>query len=129
LIEAVVVEEAFKRIDKKGMEKALQKLLDENPYMQFAYVVNTDGRKITKNLTQIVDRATYEHFGLDEDFSDRTWFINPMKDGKTFVTNFYTSKITSALAITVSTPIRDHEDDIIGVLGIDIRFEDLVKAE
>jgi citrate (Re)-synthase len=129
LIEAVVVEEAFKRMRKKEMEKALQKLLDENPFMQFAYVVNTDGKKVTKNLTQIVDRATYEHFGLDLDFSDRSWFINPMKDGKTFVTDFYTSKITSALAITVSTPIRNHEDDIIGVLGIDVRFEDLVKAE
>ena len=61
LIEAVVAEEAFKRIDKKEMEKTLQKLLDENPFIQFAYVVNTDGKKITKNLTQIIDRATYEH--------------------------------------------------------------------
>ena len=129
LIEDVVVEEAFKKRDKNGMEKTLQRLLDENPFIQFAYVVNTEGRKVTKNLTQIIDRATYEHFGLDEDFSDRSWFINPMKDGKTFVTNFYTSKITGALAITVSTPVRDHEDDIIGVLGIDMKFEDLVKAE
>jgi hypothetical protein len=50
-----------------------------------------------------------------------------MKDGKTHVTNFYTSRITGALAITVSTPIREFEEDIIGVLGIDIKFEDLVK--
>ena len=129
LIEGVVEGDCFRRMDKKGMEETLQKLLDENPFIQFAYVVNMDGRKVTKNLTQIVDRATYEHFGLDEDFSDRSWFIGPMKDGKTFVTNFYTSKITSALAITVSTPIREFEDDIIGVIGIDIKFEDLVKAE
>ena len=129
LIEGVVEGDCFRRMDKKGMETTLQKLLDENPFIQFAYVVNMDGRKVTKNLTQIVDRATYEHFGLDEDFSDRSWFINPIKDGKTFVTNFYTSKITGALAITVSTPIREFEDDIIGVLGIDIKFEDLVKAE
>jgi hypothetical protein len=91
--------------------------------------VNTEARKVTKNITQIVDRASYEHFGLTEDFSDRSWFINPMKDGQTFVTNFYTSKITGALAITVSTPIRNAADDITGVLGIDIKFEDLVKAE
>ena len=129
LVEGVVEDEAFKRREKKGMEKVLQKLLDENPFIQFAYAVNTDGKKVTKNITQIVDRATFEHYGLDDDFSDRTWFINPMKDGKTFVTNFYTSKITGALAITVSTPMRDHEEDLIGVLGIDIKFEDLVKAE
>jgi isopropylmalate/homocitrate/citramalate synthase len=129
LVEGVVAGESFKRMDKKGMEKDLQRLLDDNPFIQFAYVVKTSGRKVTKNITQIVDRATYEHYGLDEDFSDRSWFINPMKDGMTAVSNFYTSKITGALAITVSTPIRDHEEDIIGVLGIDIKFEDLVKAE
>jgi citrate (Re)-synthase len=129
LVEGVIENEVFKRMDKKGIEGDLQKLLDENPFIQFAYVVSTEGKKVTKNITQIVDRATFEHYGLDEDFSDRTWFINPMKDGKTFVTNFYTSKVTGALALTVSTPIREFEDDIIGVLGIDMKFEDLVKAE
>jgi len=129
LVEGVVESDGFRKMDKKGMEKSMQKLVDDNPFIQFAYVVNTDARKVTKNITQIVDRATYEHFGLEDDFSDRTWFINPMKDGQTFVTNFYTSKITGALAITVSTPIRDKNEDIAGVLGIDIKFEDLVKAE
>ena len=129
LIEAVADTEPFKRKNKKGMESALQKLLDDNPFIQFAYAVNTEGKKVTKNITQIVDRATYEHYGLDEDFSDRNWFIGPLKDGQTHVTNFYTSKITGALAITVSTPIREYEEDIIGVLGIDIKFEDLVKTE
>ena len=84
---------------------------------------------MTKNITQIFDKATYEHYGMDEDFSDRNWFISPMKDGKSHVTNFYTSRVTGALAITVSTPIREFEEDIIGVLGIDMKFEDLVKAE
>ncbi len=129
LVEAVVGTDGFLSMDKKGMEKTMQKMLDENPFIQFAYVVNTEARKVTKNITQIVDRASYEHFGLDEDFSDRSWFITPMKDGRTFVTNFYTSKITGALAITVSTPIRNAAEDITGVLGIDIKFEDLVKAE
>ncbi|MBU1449211.1 hypothetical protein KKF45_05195, partial [Patescibacteria group bacterium] len=45
------------------------------------------------------------------------------------VTDFYTSKITGALCITVSGPIRNDEDQIIGVLGGDIRFEDLAKME
>ena len=52
-----------------------------------------------------------------------------MKDGKSFVSDFYTSKITGALCITVSAPISDDESNIIGVFGVDIRFEDLVRAE
>lgn len=129
LVEGVVEQDVFKKMDKKGIEKALQKLVGDNPFIQFAYVVNTEGKKVTKNITQIFDKASYEHYGMDEDFSDRNWFISPMKDGKTHVTNFYTSRITGALAITVSTPIREFEEDIIGVLGIDMKFEDLVKAE
>jgi hypothetical protein len=101
----------------------------EYPYIQFAYVVDSEGIKITKNITQVVDRAKYYKIGLHEDFSDRDWFINPMKTGKLYVTDLYSSRITGALCITVSGPIRDEAGDIVGVLGFDIRFEDLTRAE
>ncbi len=52
-----------------------------------------------------------------------------MKDGKSFVSDFYTSKITGALCITVSAPIADDTSNIVGVFGVDIRFEDLIRAE
>jgi hypothetical protein len=52
-----------------------------------------------------------------------------MKDGNIHVTDFYTSIITDALCITVSGLIRDKNDEIVGILGIDIRFEDLAKME
>lgn len=101
----------------------------EYPYIQFAYVVNSEGVKITKNITQVVDRAKYAGIDLHEDFSDRAWFIEPMKTGRVSVTSLYMSRITGALCITVSGPIREAEGEIVGVLGLDIRFEDLTKAE
>jgi hypothetical protein len=45
------------------------------------------------------------------------------------VTSLYTSRITGALCITVSGPIRNEVGEIVAVLGLDIRFEDLTKAE
>ncbi|MBP1698659.1 MAG: pyruvate carboxyltransferase, partial [Deltaproteobacteria bacterium] len=39
------------------------------------------------------------------------------------------SKITGALCITVSGPIRNEVGEIKGILGLDIRFEDLTKSE
>jgi citrate (Re)-synthase len=62
-------------------------------------------------------------------FSNRDWFIEPMKTGKVYVSDFYTSRFTGALCITVSVPIRDDNDEIQGVLGLDIRFEDMAKME
>jgi len=52
-----------------------------------------------------------------------------MKDGKVHVTDFYTSRYTGALCITVSAPIANEYEEIVGILGIDIRFEDLAKME
>lgn len=129
LIEEIVEREEIKTMKAKAQEPVLQKFLDANPFIQFIYVTNTEGRKITKNITHVHDRAKYETFKLDRDFSDRPWFINPLKDGKVHVTDFYTSKITGALCITVSAPIRNNKEEIVGILGADIRFEDLAKME
>jgi isopropylmalate/homocitrate/citramalate synthase len=116
-------------MDPALQEPALQQALDKNPFIQFMYVTNTEGRKTTRNITHIVDRAKYETFKLDEDLSNRPWFIEPMKSGKVYVSDFYTSRFTNALCITVSAPLRDENEEIRGILGLDIRFEALAKME
>jgi citrate (Re)-synthase len=129
LVEGMVVRKDMRAMDHGPQEAVMQKLLEENPFIQFAYVVNREGSKITRNITQIEFKAQFEHAGLGDNFSDRPWFINPMKNGSSFVSDFYTSKITGALCITVSAPIADDHNAIVGVFGVDIRFEDLVRAE
>ena len=111
------------------IEPLLEDFLEKNPFIQFLYVVNNNGYKITRNITHITDKAKYGRASLEVDFSDRDWFVEPMKDGKVHVSEFYTSKITGALCITVSGPVRDEDEQIIGVLGADIRFEDLAKMD
>jgi hypothetical protein len=125
----MVERKEMRTMDHSKQETAIQMLLEENPFIQFAYVVNREGNKITRNITQIQYKAQFEHSGLGDNFSDRPWFIGPMKDGRSFVSDFYTSKITGALCITVSAPVNSEDGDIVGVFGVDIRFEDLVRAE
>jgi isopropylmalate/homocitrate/citramalate synthase len=129
LVEDIVERPEIRSMDHVQQEAIMQKLLDENPFIQFAYVVNTEGMKVTKNITQVQYKAQYEHSGLGDNFSDRPWYLNPMKDGRGFVSDFYSSKITGALCITVSAPICSQKDVIIGVFGVDIRFEDLMRTE
>jgi len=129
LVEDLVEREEIRSMDPEKIEPILKKVLEDNPFIQFLYVVDKEGNKITHNITHIEDRSKYASFKLDSDFSGRPWFIAPLKDGKIHVTDFYTSRITGALCITVSGPIRNEEDEIIGVLGIDIRFEELAKME
>ncbi len=129
LVEEMVERKEMRSMEHARQEAVMQKLLEENAFIQFAYVVNTEGKKVTRNITQIQYKAQFEHAGLGDNFSDRSWFINPMKDGRSFVSDFYTSKITGALCITVSAPIGSENGSITGVFGVDIRFEDLVRAE
>ncbi len=129
LIERFIEDPQIKSMLPEKQEETLKELVEEFPYIQFAYVVNSEGVKITRNITQVVDRAKYAKIDLHEDFSDREWFIDPLKTGKVNVTGLYTSRITGALCVTVSGPIRDDVGEIVGILGLDIRFEDLTKAE
>ena len=129
LVEEVVESDMIKSLDPNRQEPLLQTLLDLNPFIQYVYVTDHQGRKITRNITHITDKSKYESAKVGEDLSDRPWFTAPMRDGKVHITDFYTSRYTGALCITVSAPIRDETEEIKGILGIDIRFEDLAKME
>lgn len=129
IIERVIEEPGMKSMGPPKMEPILQSLVDDYPYLQYVYVVNIHGIKITRTICQPVDQAKFANVGVGEDYSDRPWFIEPLKDGKIHVTDLYSSKHTGALCITLSGPIRNEAGEIQGILGMDIRFEDLTKIE
>jgi citrate (Re)-synthase len=129
IIERVIEEPGMRSMDPSQMEPILQSLVDEYPYLQYVYVVNIHGAKITRTICQPVDQAKFANVGIGGDYSDRPWFIEPLKDGKIHVTDLYSSKHTGALCITLSGPIRNEGGEIKGILGLDIRFEDLTKSE
>ena len=80
LIERYIEEDDIKSMAPERQEEVLKGLVAEYPYIQFAYVVNAEGVKITRNITQAVDRAKYAKIDLHEDFSDRDWFTRAAKD-------------------------------------------------
>jgi hypothetical protein len=128
LVEAAAEQPELLAMDPARMEAAMQALVDENPFIQLAFVVDKSGRKVTRFVSRQEDREAFSHF-TETDFSDREWFREPLKNGKSHVTGLYTSRITRQLCITVSDVIENARGDLIGVLDIDLRFEDLVKAE
>jgi isopropylmalate/homocitrate/citramalate synthase len=117
----------MKTMDTEKQEQLMQQFVDEHPSIQFAYIVDMNGRKTTKNITNIEDRAKYENYGVGTDQSDRQWFINPLRTGKVFVSDFFISKMTGILCFTVSAPIVNDKDEMIGIFGVDIQFEDWVR--
>jgi isopropylmalate/homocitrate/citramalate synthase len=127
VLRKIIDDPAMKTMKPELQEPVMQRFIEEYPSIQFAYVVDMNGKKTTKNITNFVDRAKYENYGVGTDQSDREWFIEPMRKGKLHVTDFYISKMTGALCFTVSEPITDDNDEMVGIFGVDIKVEDLVK--
>jgi len=126
-VNQIIEHPLMKTMDTEQQETLMQGFVDEHPSVQFAYIVDMNGRKTTKNITNIEDRAKYENYGVGTDQSDRQWFINPLRTGKVFVSDFFISKMTGVLCFTVSAPIVNEQDEMIGIFGVDIQFEDWVK--
>ena len=129
IVETVIEKPELRSMESKQIEPILWSLLDEYPYLQYVYVVDVHGMKITRTIVQPIDQSKYENIPEGENYSNRPWFIEPLKDGKVHVTNPYSSKHTGVLCITVSGLIRDESGEIKGILGLDLRFEDLAKSE
>jgi isopropylmalate/homocitrate/citramalate synthase len=129
LIEKLLTHPDMRSMKPAKQEAVLSEFIAEYPFIQFAYVTDMKGIKITKNITQPEYRGHFMHKMKEhEDCSDREWFRNTVEDGKLHVSGIIASRITGALIITVSAPIVNENDDMNGVLGLDIRFEDVVKA-
>lgn len=129
IVEDIVQREEIRSMDHIRQEALMEELLVEDPFIQFAYIVDATGTKITRNITEERYKEKFETSGLGDNFSDRPWFVNPLQSGKSFVSDFYTSKITSVLCITVSAPIKSAAGEVVGVFGADINFQVLVRAE
>jgi isopropylmalate/homocitrate/citramalate synthase len=127
VVKQVIEHPVMRSMQPDLQEPIMLQCIEENPSIQFSYVVDMNGKKTTRNITNIADRAKYENYGIGTDQSDREWFIKPLQTGKIHVTNFYISKMTGALCITVSAPIMDDKDEMVGIFGVDIKFEDWVK--
>jgi len=126
-VEQIIEHPIMKTMNTEDQEALMQNFVDEHPSIQFAYIVDMNGRKTTKNITNIADRAKYENYGVGTDQSDREWFIKPLQTGKVYVSDFFISKMTGILCFTVSAPIVNAQDEMIGIFGVDIQFEDWVK--
>ena len=129
LMEKLLENEDMKSMKPKKQEPVITEFIKEYPFVQFAYVTDMLGIKITKNITQPEYRGQFMHkMKENEDCSDREWFIRTAETGRLQVSSVTTSRITGALIITVSAPVLNDKEDMVGVLGLDIRFEDMVKA-
>jgi hypothetical protein len=119
--------EAVRTMQPETIGRAMETFLGEYPFIQFVCVLDTEGKVVERVVANAEDRPKYVNMVQGTDLSDREWFIVPIQTGHLHITNFYQSQYTGKLCLTVSAPVADDQDNVIGVLGADIRFEELLK--
>lgn len=127
VIERLSVQCEIRSMDGQAVEKCMSGFLDEYPFIQYMYLIDTTGHLVSSAVCHEEDRPKYKTFDYTTDFSGREWFTVPMRTGKLHVTDFYKSHFTGKLCLTVATPVDDDNLEIQGILGADIRFEELLR--
>ena len=113
--------------DSEALTAQLQHFVRDYSFIQYAYVTDVKGHSTAIAISDPGDQKGYKAFPIGFDYSNREWFLQPMRTGKLHFTNVHQSQVTGQLIITVSTVITDANDEIIGVLGADIQLEEIIR--
>ena len=109
-----------------GREQSLSTHMEQNGFIELAYITDRSGRQVTRNLysPQVPNRENLEP-GIGNDWSGKKWFQVPAETKTTFVSEVYRSTATDCFCFTVSVPLLE-KDRFEGVLGIDVNFKDML---
>ncbi|WP_417022255.1 histone-lysine N-methyltransferase [Bilophila wadsworthia] len=113
--------------DSEALTAQLQHFVRDYSFIQYAYVTDVKGHSTAIAISDPGDQKGYKAFPIGFDYSNREWFLQPMRTGQLHITNVHQSQVTGQLIITVSTVITDANDEIIGVLGADIQLEEIIR--
>jgi isopropylmalate/homocitrate/citramalate synthase len=117
--------------DLLGFDQSAKARLDSfaqtYPFLQYLYLTDTRGTLKCATITDPKYMEKYQALPIDYDFSSREWFIMPMQTGDLHIMDVYQSQFTDKLIITVSCAVTDEKDSIVGVFGVDIQLEQLMK--
>ncbi len=113
--------------DNAELTETLERFVRDYSFIQYVYVTDVKGHSTAIAISDPGDKTSYKAFPLGFDYSNREWFLQPMRTGKLHIMNVHQSQITGQLIITVSTVITDANDEITGVLGADIQLEEIIR--
>lgn len=91
--------------------------IDKNISLSYIALSNTNDL--------ITDRYEYDT-SSNFDLNKREWYQKTIQSSKTTISDPYTDIVTGKMTITVASPLF-YNDEIVGVFGIDIMIEDIVK--
>ncbi|MBI5523567.1 MAG: methyl-accepting chemotaxis protein [Desulfarculus sp.] len=113
-------------LERRRMEAFMRQVTARYPFLELLYVTNSQGRQITENIAQDGFQAVYGG-GFGQNWGQRPWFLGAKQSGGTYISDLYRSVASDNFCFTISAPLKDREGRILGVLGADVHFGDLLR--
>ncbi|MDX1952626.1 MAG: methyl-accepting chemotaxis protein [Verrucomicrobiota bacterium] len=114
-------------MNRSAQERFMQDFLAENSLFELLYITDVYGRQTTANIGQPEFKTAYESNGYGNDWSARPWFRGARDTGEVYISDIYRSKASGQFCFTVSSPIRSQMGDIVGIIGADVNYEEILK--
>ena len=99
----------------------LERAVLGNPSLEMAWITDSRGIQATEFAMAHGRSSSRVQGGPGSDWSDREWFREPIRTGETYISNIYYSDGIEDYCLTVSAPIRDASNRIVGILAVDVR--------
>ena len=109
----------------EAIEGLLNETLDENTFVELAYVIDSAGTQLAITINEEVAGETEIPAAVrsGKGLTERPWFRGVMREGRTIITPVYESLLSGEQCFTVAAPVRGEDGEIMGVLGIDINVD------
>ncbi len=109
----------------EAIESLLHELLQDNRFVELAYVMDSSGTQLALALNEEVagGREIPATVRTGEGLTERPWFRGVMREGRTIITPLYDSLVSDEQCFTVAAPVKDDGGRIIGVLGLDVNVD------
>jgi hypothetical protein len=113
---------------RRRQEELMRVFVRGHPAFELVYITDPRGRQVTSNISADDFRAAYGTDGFGSDWSERPWFKGAVGGGETFVSDVYRSAASGQFCFTVSRLIRGPDGTALGVIGADVRFEEVLNS-
>jgi len=113
LVETLALSPTAYSMDAAKFREMIVVAQKKSPEFETMYVMNQSGMQIAKTTNSSLNNK-----------ADKDYFTNAIQ-GQTYITNSYISQLTNAPTITISTPIKDVNGNIVGVLAGDVSLKSI----
>jgi len=111
--------------DRSGLEARLTQGLEELPYCKYLYVLDSQARQITANLSRA--GRLEEHFGRER--ADRPYLAEALAGSVFSLSDAYISRNAKRPSLTAVQRILDAQAGLLGYLGADFDLRELPNTQ